>query len=101
MKSKTGLWRKMLYAVRAIEGPITSTNLADAANMPVKQASAWLCLLARWGYLRRSGKESIGGRWGFIWKLTRFGVEYRPAKKGGKASAPTLLKIAANPGKKK
>lgn len=102
MKSETGLWRKMLYAVRELEAPITSHRLANAGNLDVKTASAWLCILAKYGYLRRAGKEAVGGRWGYVWELTRFGLEYRPKGKKAVRPAPlSALRIAANPGKKK
>lgn len=104
MKSKSGLWREMLYAVRALvaqEVPVTSARLADAVDIEVKVASAWLSLLGKWGYIRQEGKETVNGRWGHVWKLTRFGEEYRPqGRRAAKAEVP-LLKVAANPGKKR
>lgn len=107
MKSESGLWRKMLYAVRDIAkgGPITSHHLANAVGLDVKTASAWLCILAKYGYLRRAGKETVGGRWGYVWELTLFGYEYRPRGKklrpAPESAAQRELRIAANPGKKK
>ena len=102
MKSESGLWREMLYAIREMESSITSHNLANVAGLDVKTASAWLCILAKYGYLRRAGKEAVGGRWGYIWELTRFGLEYKPKGKKAVRPAPlSALRIAANPGKKK
>lgn len=104
MKSESGLWRKMLEAVRTLKAEdvaISSSALGVVANLDVKVASAWLCLLGKWGYVRRVGKETVAGRWGYIWELTRFGIEYRPGKAAKRAVKPTPLKIAANPGKKK
>ena len=92
----------MLYAVRELGAPITSTRLADAGGLDTKTASAWLCILAKYGYLRRAGKEAVGGRWGYVWELTRFGLEYKPKGKRAVRPAPlSALRIAANPGKKK
>ena len=96
MKSKSGLWREVLYATRAIvkrEEPITSASLADEMEFDVKTASAWLGILAKYGYLRRIGREPANKRWQYVWELTRFGVEYR---KGAK-KAKSTLRIAANP----
>ncbi len=109
MKSKTGLWREMLYAARelAAEGKITSSAFAEMMGIHIKVASAYLCLLGKWGYIRRVEKETVNGRWGWIWELTDFGVNYKPATKGASATPPARqrgqvpLKIAANPGKKK
>ncbi len=100
MKSKSGLWRKMLYAARDIVedgGRITSATLADEMEIEVKVASAWLSHLAGWGYIRRIGKETISGRWAWVWELTRFGIEYKPARE---KKVSRELKIAANPKKK-
>ena len=95
----------MLYAIRDMVAdgvPVTSTLLADAREIDTKTASAWLCILAKYGYLRRAGKEAVGGRWGYVWELTRFGVEYQPKGKKAVQPAPlSALRIAANPGKKK
>ena len=110
MKSESGLWREMLHAVRLVAGvgpdskgePVTSAQLAEHLNIETKTASAWLCILAKYGYLQRAGKETVSGRWGYLWKLTKFGLEYRPkAKKAVRPAPLSALRIAANPGKKK
>jgi hypothetical protein len=96
MKSKTGLWREVLYAARAIvkrKEPLTSQSMASEMEFEVKTASAWLAILAKYGYLRRVGREPANKRWQYVWELTRFGHEYR---KGAK-KAKTTLRIAANP----
>lgn len=96
MKSKTGLWREVLYAIRRVvkrDEEITSTSLADEIDFDVKTTSAWLGILAKYGYVRRVGRAPANKRWNYVWELTRFGVEY---KKGTK-KAKTTLRIAANP----
>ena len=96
MKSKTGLWREVLYAARAVVkrgDPLTSNSLSGETGLDVKTSSAWLSILAKYGYLRRIGREPANKRWQYVWELTRFGVEYR---KGAKRAKPTL-RIAANP----
>lgn len=96
MKSKSGLWREMLFAIRRIverKETLTSSSLSNECEIDVKTASAWLGILAKYGYVAHSGSEPAGGRWHYTWKLTRFGREYRQGKKQAK---PTL-RIAANP----
>lgn len=96
MKSKTGLWREVLYAARAIvkrEEPLTSQSMAGEMDFEVKTASAWLAILAKYGYLRRIGREPANKRWQYVWELTDFGREY----KKGKKKAKSTLRIAANP----
>jgi predicted ArsR family transcriptional regulator len=97
VKSKSGLWRRVLYAARAIvkrKEPLTSASLAGEMGLEVAVASAWLAILSKYGYIIRTGREPSGtGRWHYTWGLTRFGVEY---KQGAKQTKPTL-RIAANP----
>ena len=104
MKSTSGLWRDILYAVRLLDTKgvkVTSSTLAEHLNMDTKLASAYLCLMGKWGYVRRASKDTVSGRWCFVWELTRFGLEYKPEKAVRRTARPTLMKIAANPGKKK
>lgn len=101
MKSTSGLWRDVLEAARSIvkkENQLTSVSLAEATGFTVKVASAWLSILAKYGYLRRAGREPQNKRWHYVWELTRFGVEYRQGKKAStrKKERPAL-RIAANP----
>ncbi len=100
MKSKTGLWREVLYAIRRIAkggADITSATLAgEMADLDVKTASAWLGILAKYGYLRRLGRTPANKRWNYVWELTKFGHEYKQGKKKSKATKPAL-RIAANP----
>lgn len=100
MKSKSGLWREVLYAIRRIAKDgvdVTSTSLAEEmADLTVKTASAWLGILAKYGYVRRLGRTPANKRWNYVWELTRFGLEYKQGKKRSKQEKPTL-RIAANP----
>lgn len=99
MKSKSGLWREVLYAIRRIvkrEEEVTSTSLSGETSLSVKTASAWLGILAKYGYVRRIARTPANGRWNYVWELTRFGHEYKQGKKRSKQEKPTL-RIAANP----
>lgn len=99
MKSKSGLWREVLYAIRRLakrEEEITSTSLAVEMEFEVKVSSAWLGVLAKYGYVRRIGRTPANKRWNYVWELTRFGHEYKQGKKRSKQEK-TTLRIAANP----
>lgn len=100
MKSKSGLWREVLYAIRRVVSDgdkITSDSLSEETDLDVKTCSAWLSILAKYGYLRRIGREPANKRWHYVWELTRFGVEYKQkGKKQAKQAKPTL-RVAANP----
>lgn len=100
MKSKSGLWREVLYAIRRIvkDGiDITSATLAEEmVDLTTKTASAWLGILAKYGYVRRIGRSPANKRWNYVWELTRFGHEYKRGKKRSKQEKPAL-RIAANP----
>lgn len=99
MKSKSGLWREVLYAIREIvkrKEEVTSASLADELDFDVKTTSAWLGILAKYGYVRRTGRTPANKRWNYTWELTRFGHEYKQGKKRQKQAKPTL-RIAANP----
>ena len=100
MKSKTGLWREVLYAIRRIvqrEEELTSAALAEEFGFEVKTASAWLSILARYRYVRKIGTATVNKRWSFVWELTKFGHEYKKGAKKAKATKPPALRIAANP----
>ncbi len=99
MKSKSGLWREVLYAIRRVvkDGlDVTSATLSEETDLNVKTCSAWLAILAKYGYVRRTGREPANKRWHYVWELTKFGVEYKQGKKRQKQAKPTL-RIAANP----
>jgi len=105
MKSTSGLWRDVLESARTIvkkNRSLTSVSLSEETGFTVKVASAWLSILAKYGYLRRIGREPRNKRWQYLWELTRFGIEYKPAATGKKkaqrpARFPAPLRIAANP----
>lgn len=96
-------WFRILEAVRKVsdEGEINSKALSEAINMEPADASAWLCKLTRWGYLRRAGKSELGGK-SIQYRLTDYGSKVRAPKekrqfKGIPGGRPHL-RIAANPG---
>ena len=100
MKSKTGLWREVLSAIRRIvkrEEELTSATLAKEFGFEVKTASAWMSILARYRYVRKIGRVPANKRWSYVWELTKFGHEYQKAAKRTKAAKPSSLRIAANP----
>jgi len=102
MKSSSGLWRDVLESARSIvkkSRALTSVSLSEETGFTVKVASAWLSILAKYGYLRKIGREPQNKRWQYVWELTRFGHEYRPAAKKASRKARTAapLRIAANP----
>ena len=99
-KSKWPRWYQMLEAARAVaeanEGLITSFTFRDELvrrrlireegtdlSSAVQVTSGWLVGLIRWGYITRTsvkGKTPEGrpARSVRIYKLSRFGREYRP-----------------------
>ena len=103
MKAPT--WFLLLKALRKLEGEIHSQALAECADILPKDASAWLCKLTRWGYLKRAGRSEVGGK-SVRYELTTYGqtVEapraQRKFRKDAQEAEPTL-RIAANPRKRK
>ena len=96
MKSESGLWRKVLFAIRRVvarKEAVTSTSLADEFGIPVKNASSWLNILGKYGYVARTGKAAAGGRWAYTWELTQFGHDYQRREKRTRPA----LRIASNP----
>ena len=83
-------------------GVFTSTQLADAADVSVKEASAWLSKFYRWGYALKAGRTPTNGRWSFQWKLTKWGLEVEPKRsiRARKVEKDRKLRVAANPKKK-
>jgi hypothetical protein len=64
----------MLEYVREIskKREVNSRSLGRKAGAPAQIASAWLCKLTTWGYLRRAGQAEFGGK-GVRYKLTPYG----------------------------
>jgi DNA-binding IclR family transcriptional regulator len=98
-------WFLLLKGLRKVDGEIHSGALAELAGMAPKDASAWLCKLTRWGYLKRAGRSELGGK-SIRYTLTTYGQTVaspraqRKFRKGVQDAQPAL-RIAANPKKKK
>ena len=80
MKAPT--WFLLLETVREIsrDGEIHSQTLGKAAEIDPSDASAWLCKLVRWGYLKRAGQSELGGK-SVRYELTKYGLEVKAPKK--------------------
>ena len=93
-------WYRILEVVRSVSeaGEVNSRALADEAEMDPADASAWLCKLTRWGYLRRSGRSELGGKM-VRYELTKYGaaVKVPREKRTFGKQAHKGLRIAANP----
>jgi hypothetical protein len=74
-------WFQLLKHVRKIskEGQIHSQSLGGKAGLDPKYASAWLCKLTRWGYLRRAGPSELGGKT-IQYELTEYGKSVKSPK---------------------
>jgi DNA-binding MarR family transcriptional regulator len=79
MKAPT--WFLLLKTVREIakEGEIHSQSLGERAEIDPSDASAWLCKLCRWGYLKRAGAAETGGK-SVRYELTKYGAEVKAPK---------------------
>ena len=99
-----GQWFDLLEISREIaaDGVFTSTQLADAGDISIKEAAAWLAKFYRWGYALRVGRTPTNGRWSYQWKLTRWGFEVEPKRsiRSRPAEKDRQLRVAANPKKK-
>lgn len=93
-------WYRILEVVRSVSeaGEVNSRVLADEAEMDPADASAWLCKLTRWGYLRRSGRSELGGKM-VRYELTKHGAAVKAPKEKREFKKRTYrsLRIAANP----
>lgn len=80
MKAPT--WFLLLEAVREVakKGQIHSKSLVEEVDITPSDASAWLCKLVRWGYLRRIGRSELGGK-SVRYELTKYGLEVKAPKK--------------------
>jgi DNA-binding IclR family transcriptional regulator len=88
--SKVPPWWDLLQTIRAIgraDRTFTSEELAERTGLEVSTASAWLCKMARWNYVRKVGATKGQKRWRRLFELTdlgrsrkspRFTVSYRP-----------------------
>lgn len=87
-------WYQVLLALRRIHGReeiITSGVLAREAKISIPFASAWLFKFERYGYVSKEAKYITGRRWSWSWKVTRWGLRFRPRK------VRAGLRLAANP----
>lgn len=103
MPTSTPSWFRYLEIVRKIskkKEQIHSKALSDCADLEPKDASAWLCKLARWGYLRKGGQSELGGK-SVFYILTDYGCTVgHPKKKRDfrkRSGFREVRKIAANP----
>lgn len=74
------LWYRVLEAARAIQGEITSRTLGLQARIDPSDASAWLCKFSKWGYARRLGTSSLGGKT-IAYEITGFGHKAKPPRR--------------------
>ena len=88
-------WYKLLEILRSVRGEINSRILSDRADLDAKDASAWLCKLTRYGYLRRLGRSELGGKM-IRYELTKYGVNVK-VPRAKRSFGTGQLRIAANP----
>lgn len=92
-------WYDVLKAARRLaktEAWITSATLAVETGLKPNVASAWLSNFFHWGYVLPIAKEKGRGRPMKVYRLTKWGLDFRPAKEARVASP---LKKVANPKK--
>jgi DNA-binding MarR family transcriptional regulator len=104
---RTPTWFLLLEDVREIskKSEINSRSLGRKADIEPSIASAWLCKLSNWGYLKRAGRAEFGGK-GVRYELTDYGATVRAPKaerkfhkRAGLRQDPAKKtdRIAANP----
>jgi hypothetical protein len=79
-------WYDVLLAARkvATDGLLTSVDLGPKTGMDPKTASAWLSKFVRWGYCTLAGSKAGNQRWLRVYRITDWGMSYKPGKKFGK-----------------
>jgi len=85
--SKDGLtWYDVLQAARkaATDRLLTSVDLGPKVGLEPKVASAWLSKFVHWGYCTLEGSRAGNSRWLRVYRITDWGMSYRPGKKFGK-----------------
>jgi predicted ArsR family transcriptional regulator len=85
----------------SLSGVVTPDVLALAVGVEVRIASAWLGKFARWGYVvsEKGGQSGRRGRPQNAYRLTRWGLRFRPA--GKVLDMPKKVRTVANPNPKK
>jgi len=79
-------WYDVLQAARKVasDGILTSVDLASKTGMGTTLSSAWLSKFVRWGYCTLEGSKAGNKRWLRIFRITKWGMDYKPGKKFGR-----------------